>query len=135
MRHVIELLLAFLSALSSLPVAAASAYPVDPGVSAVRSGGYWENDGRRGTYRVVVALFGSEHISSHIRFEWVTDGHEIARTEVLHDALLGSVDIESMRWNQEGTRVVLSGGLRDGSKYRCEVLLRTNGVYSKGAGC
>jgi hypothetical protein len=135
MRHVSALLLAFSVTLLSVPAAAAPTYAVDPGVSTVRSGGYWEIGGRQGTYRVVVALFGSEHIASHVRFEWLIEGREIARTEVLHDALLGSVDVESMRWDQNGTRVVLFGDLRDGSKYKCEVLLRANGLYSKGAGC
>lgn len=135
MRNVGVSFLACYMALTSDPAEAGRLYPVDPNVSTVRSGGYWEQAGSRGTYRVVVARYGSEHVSSHIRLEWVTDDQKIAKTEVLHDALLGSIDIESMRWNQAGTRVVLAGELRDGSKYRCEVQLKKNGEYSKAAGC
>jgi len=122
-------------AMSSVSAGASPTFPLDPRISTVRSGGYWEQGERRGGYRVVVAHFGSEHVSSHIRFEWVTDAQEVARAEVLHGALLGSVDIESMSWDEAGTHVVLSGDLRNGSKYKCKVSLRTDGSYSKGEGC
>jgi hypothetical protein len=125
-------------ALSSGPLLGAPgpAFPVDSQVRTVRTGGYWETGTQRGRYRVVVASFGSEHVSSHVRFEWLTETEErIAKIEVLHEVLLGSVDVESMRWDKAGTTVVISGELRDGSKYRCQVYLRIDGSYSRGTGC
>jgi len=136
MRRLIAFLVALTASSGTLPGTPASIFPVDSGVTTVRSGGYWEVGARRGRYRVVIAQFGSEHVSSYVRFEWVTEGQErVEKTEVLHEAILGSVDVESMRWDKAGTTVVISGELRDGSKYRCQVYLRVDGTYSRGSGC
>lgn len=93
-----------------------------------------------GWYRVVVANFGFEHISSHVRIEWLaTPGEDgevrVAKKVVLYDVLLGSVDIESMRSDKAKTTVIISGVLRDDSKYRCQLVLRVDGSYSRGATC
>jgi hypothetical protein len=120
--------------------AAAPGYPVDPSVETVRSGGYWKTKRDRGHYRVIIVYRGFEQIQSHIRIEWVLDptrgaGVEIARYEVLHESLLGSVDVESMQWDETGTVVVLAGPLQDGSQYRCRLFLGTDGSLNKGSGC
>lgn len=123
-----------------LTQAAAPEYPVAPRVETVRTGGYWEAKEHRGRYRVVVAHDGFEHIQTYIRVEWVLDSAhrdsaELAKYEVVHEALLGSVDVESMDWDQTGTVVTLAGSLEDGSEYRCQLLLRTDGSLDKGSGC
>jgi hypothetical protein len=120
--------------------AAAPAYFVDPAVSTVRSGGFWESKQHHGHYRVVVAHLGVEHIQSNIRIEWLLDttpgeGARIERSEVLHELLLGSIDIESMEWSDKGTEVVLSGPRHDGSRYLCRLHLGTDGSIAKGTGC
>jgi hypothetical protein len=89
---------------------------------------------------VVVAHEGYEHIHSYIRVEWVRDPDRggnaaIDRFEVLHDSLLGSVDVESMHWDTAATVVVLAGPLHDGSQYRCQLLLARDGSITKSSGC
>jgi len=115
-------------------------FPVDANVESVRTGGYWKMGSQDGRYRVVIAYLGFEHISSHVRIEWLaTPGEDgevrIIRTVVLSEALLGSVDIESMRPDKTETTVIISGVLHDDSKYRCQLLLRIDGTYSRGATC
>lgn len=46
---------------------------VPPEVVSVESGGYWESDGRSGSYRVVVTNHGFEHVTSRVVVEWVAD--------------------------------------------------------------
>jgi hypothetical protein len=119
--------------------AAPPAYPLATSIETVRTGGYWESKEHRGRYRVVVAHEGYEHIHSYIRIEWVRDpdrgGAAIDRFEVLHDSLLGSVDVESMQWDTAATVVVLAGPLHDGSQYRCQLLLARDGSITKSSGC
>jgi len=115
-------------------------FPVDANVESVRTGGYWKMGSQDGRYRVVVAYFGFEHVSSHVRLEWVaTPGEDgearVVKTVVLSDAVLGSVDIESMHPGKTETTVIVSGVLRDDSKYRCELVLRIDGTFSRGATC
>jgi hypothetical protein len=109
-------------------------------IESVRTGGYWETKQHRGRYRVVVAHQGFEHILSYTRVEWVRDpdrtgGAVIERFEVVHDSLLGSVDVESMQSDATGTVVVLAGLLHNGSRYRCQLTLTTDGSISKSSGC
>ena len=120
--------------------AAAPAYSVDPAISTVRSGGFWESKQHRGHYRVVVAHLGVEHIQSNIRIEWMRDATPstptlIEKSEVLHESMLGTIDVDSMAWSEKGTEVVLSGPLQDGSQYRCRLLLGIDGSYAKSKGC
>jgi hypothetical protein len=120
--------------------AAAPAYSVDPAISTVRSGGFWESKQHHGHYRVVIAHLWVEHIQSNIRIEWMLDATPsepatLERSEVLQELLLGSIDVESMEWSDKGTEVVLSGPLHDGSQYRCRLHLGTDGSIAKGAGC
>ena len=75
---------------------------VDPDVVQVETGGSWEVGERHGRYRVVIAYLGFEEVSSQIRFAWVEESgvrdidKSIARTEVLHEALLGPAEVKTM---------------------------------------
>ena len=115
--------------------------PVDARVVDVRTVGGWELEGRYGEYRIVIANIGYEHATSQIRFEWIdhSGGVEapsrIARTEVLHDSLLGSIRLDALQADAKGVTVAFSGDLQDGSKYSCRVTLSPSGISSRSAGC
>ena len=116
------------------------AFALATNIESVRTGGYWESKQHRGRYRVVVAHQGSEHILSYIRVEWVRDPDRgsdavIERFEVVHDSLLGSVDVESMQSDATATVVVLAGLLHNGANYRCQLMLARDGSISKSSGC
>ena len=67
-------LLAFLWLLCADLASAAPA--VVSSVVAVVSGGYWSAAGRTGTYRVVVANEGTEHVISRVFIEWLAESPE-----------------------------------------------------------
>jgi hypothetical protein len=123
-----------------LVTAADSMYPVAANVETVRTCGYWEAQKQRGRYRVVIAHAGLEHVQTYVRIEWIRgpapDGSvAVEKAEVLHHSLLGSIGVESVRAETKGTAVVLAGTLHDGSQYRCQLMLATDGSITKGAGC
>jgi hypothetical protein len=131
--------------LFAVPVVCASAvpseFPVAPAVSYVQTGGYWELNGHSGRYRVVLATGGFEHITTHIRFEWVqapegeAGEQRISRTVVLQEVLLGVASVTSFSPDAKGVTVAFDGETHDGAKYVCRVILRPAGLYSKSAGC
>ena len=63
--------------LAAANVGAESGVPA--AVHSVTSGGYWEAEGRQGTYRVVVLNSGYEHVTSRVLVEWL---QEPTRNEV-----------------------------------------------------
>lgn len=64
---------------------------LDPSVSSVVSGGYWEQGAQRGHYRIVVRRAGWEHVSSSARFEWIVEDPEKQQTRVLASSSVDSI--------------------------------------------
>jgi hypothetical protein len=46
---------------------------IDPSISQLVSGGYWESGARRGTYRVVELASGWEHIRRRVVVQWLLE--------------------------------------------------------------
>ncbi|MGE3347508.1 MAG: hypothetical protein AB7I35_08745 [Ramlibacter sp.] len=46
---------------------------VPASVQSVASGGYWQAEGKRGVYRVVIVNAGYEHVTSRVLVEWLQD--------------------------------------------------------------
>lgn len=59
------------AALLAWPLLAGADSGVPAAVATVVSGGYWQAEGRSGSYRVVVALRGFETVGSRVIVEWV----------------------------------------------------------------
>ena len=114
---------------------------VDPEVVDVRTAGSWQLGERYGSYRVVIANLGQEHATSQVRFEWIDfSGRSgspvtIFRTEVLHDAFLGDLRIESISVDPSGVTVAIGGESGHEEKYICRVTLHPTGVHSKSEEC
>ena len=138
-RHIVLLAVALIPALAFS--AAPTVLVVSPDVSYVQTGGYWQLNGQGGQYRVVVATGGFEHVSTHIRFEWVSEptptgeSRRIFRTVVLHESLLGVASVTAFKPDAQGVTVDLEGRTDDGAKYSCRVVLQPEGLKSKSAGC
>jgi|SRR5437867_2433528 len=65
---------------ASSSVSAQDKKGLDPSVSSVISGGYWEHGKQRGTYRIIVRGGGWRRASSTLRVEWIMeDAHNHAR--------------------------------------------------------
>jgi len=68
------LLIAVLSLVA--PLAFGDAKPASAlaaNIESVTSGGYWEAEGRRGRYRIVVQNIGWEHVHSEMTIDWIEE--------------------------------------------------------------
>ncbi|MDM7991846.1 MAG: hypothetical protein QUS11_00865 [Candidatus Fermentibacter sp.] len=65
-----------LTALLALDAVSAQVPVIDPCISSVASGGFWESDGVRGHYRVVVENSGFEVVESILYLQWLADATE-----------------------------------------------------------
>ena len=82
----------FFSALATPALAAAQdTTRIDPSVSSVVSGGYWQQGPRAGRYRIIVRSAGFEHVSSTLRVEWILEG-----TGKQDDSVLVSSAVDSI---------------------------------------
>jgi len=114
---------------------------VDPEVVDVRTAGSWQLGEAYGSYRVVISNIGQEHATTQVRFEWIDySGRSgapvrVARTEILHDAFLGDLRIDSISVDQGGVTVSIGGETGHEEKYICRVTLHPMGIYSKSEGC
>lgn len=66
----------FRSALLTLllaPVISVAQVAVPANVESVTSGGYWENDGASGRYRIVVVNSGFDAVTSRLFVQWIRD--------------------------------------------------------------
>lgn len=71
--------------------ALAQAPQVPTSVTEVHTGGWWQADGKSGTYRVIVVNQGWEHISSKVFVEWVSEPSDRESTqEVVSSLELGT---------------------------------------------
>ena len=64
---------------------------IDPSISSVVTGGYWQHGQRGGRYRIVVRSAGFEHVSSTLRVEWILEG-----TGKQDDSVLVSSAVDSI---------------------------------------
>ena len=68
----------FVAAFLLAPIPAARAQTasvpaIDPSISQLVSGGYWESGARRGSYRVVELASGWEHIRRRVVVQWLLE--------------------------------------------------------------
>lgn len=99
--------------------AADSAAPaLDPNVDAVVQAGRWSErvgaEGAQGTYRVVVASQGYEHVSTRVLAQWKADGGEDGQARIVHEAELVAPGLYSLgppklAASATGVRVELRG--------------------------
>ncbi len=83
--------LAFSALATPVLAAAQDTMPIDPSVSSVVSGGYWQHGQRAGHYRMIVRSAGFEHVSSTLRVEWIPEG-----TGKQDDSVLVSSAVDSI---------------------------------------
>jgi hypothetical protein len=68
------LLIAVLSLVATLAFGDAKSAPaLAANIESVTSGGYWEAEGRRGRYRIVVQNIGWEHVHSEMTIDWIEE--------------------------------------------------------------
>ncbi len=64
---------------------------LDPSVTSVVTGGFWEAHPLRGHYRIVVWSGGGEHVSSKLRVEWILEDSETQENRVIKSAAVDSI--------------------------------------------
>lgn len=74
---------ALLSALLMMDAGSVQAPLVDPNVSSVASGGFWESDGVAGHYRIVVENYGFEVVGSTVHLQWLADATEDTSSRIV----------------------------------------------------
>ncbi len=90
---------------------------VDPQVVSVASGGFWDIDGIRGIYRIVVSDFGFDHVSSQVVVQRISEpvGYAVEPVvfsqEVLVEPFAYNFDPPKLEPSSKGLKVTLSGVL------------------------
>ena len=57
----------------------------------VKTGGYWESDSARGSYRAIIENRGIEHVSSQLWIEWVADPTPTTPAQIVASVLVEEV--------------------------------------------
>lgn len=109
MRNIVLGSLAFL-----LPLCLKAQDP-DPGVAAVvglgaqietvASGGYWEANGKEGSYRVIILLEGWEHLSNRVFLQWLEVDQE--KREFVSQRIVPIPEVNEGRWRVTEARFEL----------------------------
>ena len=73
------------------PLAAQDTLTLDPSVSSVVSGGYWEKEKERGSYRIIVWSRGWEHVTSKVRVEWILEDSDKQENRVFVSSAVDSI--------------------------------------------
>jgi len=87
----------------------------DPDIVIIVTGGGWEHDGERGTFRIVVRNSGFEHVSSQVTADWVTeprsptDSPKVRTTRQLLAAGAISVVMPDLESIEDAMRVTIRG--------------------------
>jgi len=68
-----------------------------PSVSSVATGGYWEQGGKRGSYRVIVLNIGWERIRSSVWIQWIEEN--AAEQSLRVAATVAVSEIGNLRWS------------------------------------
>lgn len=102
--------------ISALPILARAQDP-DPGVAAVvglapqietvASGGYWEANGKEGSYRVIILLDGWEHLSNRVFLQWVEVDQEKQEFHSLR--IIPIPEVSEGRWRVTEAKFELVG--------------------------
>ena len=108
----------------------------DPSLVFLISGGYWEHNGARGAFRVLVRNGGFEHVSSQVSAEWVAEPQEAGQpsrvifTRGLLNGGLISVGVPVLTPLKNQLRVTLHGVVSTDpdEKVSCEFLLKADGT-------
>jgi len=94
-------------------------------VTAVASGGYWEEGDRSGIIRVIVVQQGWEHVTSRVYLEWIAEGqsHELkiirqAPVDEINEAGVWSIDSPIMVPSASGLLIDLPATRMDLSRNR-----------------
>lgn len=66
---------------------------VDPRVSGVVSGGWWDTDSKEGQLRLVVVSEGWEHLRSAHYLQWVAAPDSTGRQEIVSSVRLDEIDV------------------------------------------
>jgi hypothetical protein len=116
MRHVLVCLSAFLLAApepgAAPPASGRTAVPVPEipaTVTRVVSGSYWEAGSTRGTYRIVVACAGWEHVGCSVQVQWIG---EMAKTSSLEIVKSLPLEGEPDGWSIGAPRLNFQRALR-----------------------
>jgi hypothetical protein len=64
---------------------------LDPSISAVTTGGYWEAGGQNGTIRLIVVTGGGDHIVSTLHAQWIAEGAEQTSSRIVRSALVAAI--------------------------------------------
>ena len=80
-----------LLALICSPLTSSAQTSLDPSVSNVVTGGYWEQGKQRGQYRIVVERRGWEHVWSSLRVEWLVEDPDKQEVRVLTSSSVDSM--------------------------------------------
>lgn len=97
---------------------------LDPALTAVVSGGYWESGGRRGSIRLLVFNTGWDHVRSRLVVQWIEE--QPAKERILVHASRDVEAIPSEMWALAAPRlelqnkrwVVIVTGASDGGRIR-----------------
>jgi hypothetical protein len=87
----------------------------DPDIVVIVTGGSWEHDGKRGTFRIVVRNCGFEHVSSQVTADWITEPRslgylpKIETTRQLLAAGAISVGMPELESIEDAMRVTIRG--------------------------
>lgn len=94
-------------------------------ITAVASGGYWEEGDRSGIIRVIVVQQGWEHVTSRVYLEWIEErqAHELkiirqAPVDEINEAGVWSIDSPIMIPSASGLRIDLPATRMDLSRNR-----------------
>ena len=74
-------------------------------VETVVSGGYWERDGKEGSYRVIILLEGWEHLSNRVFLQWLAVDHE--KHDFVSQRIVPIAEINEARWRISEARFEL----------------------------
>lgn len=89
----------------------------DPGVAAVvgleaqietvASGGYWEANGKEGSYRIIILLEGWEHLSNRVFLQWLEVDQE--KHDFVSQRIVPIPEVNEGRWRVTEARFELVG--------------------------
>ena len=127
-----------LLALAAVELRAQTDFPVPAIVEHVVTGGWWSSGTNRGTYRLVVASGGFEHVTSAVYAEWVRE----RRSERDSAVVLATKFVKEV--NESGLRLAAQPTMRKDTAFvafvdphvlnsrvvrRCTIVFGAPGVY------
>ena len=89
---------------------------IDPSVSSVVSGGYWQHGPRGGRYRIIVRTADFEHVSSTVRVEWILIRNGSAKTFRFHFTIYSGQELKDRLASAGFINVKLYGNF-EGDEY------------------